>query len=79
MKFSTTYHPQTDGQSERAIQILEDMLRVCMIEFKGLWEDYLHLAEFSCKNSDEVSIKMAPLEALYGRKMQVTVMLGQSR
>jgi len=68
LKFSTSYHPQTDGQSERTIQILEDMLRACMIEFKGSWEDYLHLAEFSYNNSYQASIKMAPFEALYGRK-----------
>jgi len=68
LKFSTSYHPQTDGQSERTIQILEDMLRACMIEFKGSWEDHLHLAEFSYNNSYQASIKMAPFEALYGRK-----------
>jgi len=68
LKFSTAYHPQTDGQSERTIQILEDMLRACMIEFRGSWEDHLHLAEFSYNNSYQASIKMAPFEALYGRK-----------
>jgi len=68
LKFSTSYHPQTDGQSERTIQILEDMLRACMIEFKGSWEDYIHLVEFSYNNSYQASIKMAPFEALYGRK-----------
>jgi len=68
LKFSTAYHPQTDGQSERTIQILEDMLRACMIEFGGSWEDHLHLAEFSYNNSYQASIKMAPFEALYGRK-----------
>ena len=68
MKFSTSYHPQIDGQSERTIQILEDMLRACMIEFKGSWEDYIHLVEFSYNNSYQASIKMAPFEALYGRK-----------
>lgn len=68
LKFSTSFHPQTDGQSERTIQILEDMLRACILDFKGSWEDYLHLAEFSYNNSYQASIKMPPFEALYGRK-----------
>jgi len=62
LKFNTSYHPQTDGQSEseRIIQILEDMLRVCMIEIKGLCEDYLHPTKFSYNNSYQASINMAP-------------------
>jgi len=68
LKFSTSYHPQIDGQSERTIKILEDMLRTCMIELKRSWEDHLHLADFSCNNSYQASIKMAPFEALCGRK-----------
>jgi len=68
LKFSTSYHLGTDGQSERTIQILEDMLRACMIDFKGSWEGHLHLAEFSYNNSYQASIKMAPFEALYGRR-----------
>ena len=68
LKFSTSYHPQTDMQSERTIQIIEDMLRVCTIEIKGLWEDYLHLAKFSYNNSYKASIKMVPFEALSSRK-----------
>jgi len=51
LKFSTSYHPETDRQSERTIHILEDMLRACMIDFKGSWEDNLYLAEFSYNNS----------------------------
>jgi len=66
-KFSTSYHPEIEGQSERTIQILEDMLRTCMIDSKGSWEDYLHLAEFSYNNSYQASIKIAPFEAPYGR------------
>ncbi|KAK5775706.1 hypothetical protein PVK06_043638 [Gossypium arboreum] len=58
----------TDGQSERVIQILEDMLRGCVIEFQGSWEDYLSLAEFVYNNSHQYSIQMAPYEALYGRR-----------
>ena len=68
LKFSTAYHPQTDGQTERTIQILEDMLRACVIEFKGSWIHHLPLAEFSYNNSYHASIQMAPYEALYGRK-----------
>ena len=64
---STAYHPQTDGQSERVIQILEDMLRSCVLEFGEHWEEYLHLCEFSYNNSYQTSIGMAPFEALYGR------------
>ena len=68
LKFSTFYHPETDRQSKRTIQILEDMLRACMIDFKGSWEDHLHLVEFSYNIIYQASIKMTPLEALYGRK-----------
>ncbi|KAG8474462.1 hypothetical protein CXB51_031417 [Gossypium anomalum] len=68
LHFSTAFHPQTDGQSERIIQILEDMLRCCILEFGGSWERYLPLIEFAYNNSFQSSIKMAPYEALYGRK-----------
>ena len=68
LSFSTAYHPQTDGQSERTIQILEDMLRACVLDFKGSWEDHLHLVEFSYNNSFQASIGMAPYAALYGRR-----------
>ncbi|KAK5773358.1 hypothetical protein PVK06_049664 [Gossypium arboreum] len=68
LHFSTAFHPQTDGQSERIIQILEDMLRCCILEFGGTWERYLPLIEFAYNNSFQSSIKMAPYEALYGRK-----------
>ena len=65
--FSTAFHPQTDGQSERTIQILEDMLRACVLDFGGSWEKHLPLVEFAYNNSFQVSIGMAPYEALYGR------------
>ncbi|GMI66048.1 hypothetical protein HRI_000274100 [Hibiscus trionum] len=68
LHFSTSYHPQSDGQSERVIQILEDMLRCCVIEFQGSWEKHLPLVEFAYNNSYQASIQMAPYEALYGRK-----------
>ena len=68
LDMSTTYHPQTDGQSERTIQTLEDMLRACVIDFGNSWEKHLPLVEFSYNNSYHTSIQAAPFEALYGRK-----------
>ncbi|KAJ9567114.1 hypothetical protein OSB04_003080 [Centaurea solstitialis] len=65
---STDYHPQTDGQTERTIQTLEDMLRACVLEFGGSWDDHLPLVEFSYNNSYHTSIQCTPYEALYGRK-----------
>ncbi|RVW33107.1 Transposon Ty3-I Gag-Pol polyprotein [Vitis vinifera] len=67
LNFSTAFHPQTDGQSERVIQILEDMLRACVLDFGGNWADYLPLVEFAYNNSYQSSIGMTPYEALYGR------------
>ena len=64
---STAFHPQTDGQSERTIQILEDMLRACVLDLKGSWEEHLPLIEFAYNNSYQASIQMVPYEALYGR------------
>ncbi|WOH03791.1 hypothetical protein DCAR_0623191 [Daucus carota subsp. sativus] len=68
LNFSTAFHPQTDGQSERTIQTLEEMLRACVIEFKGSWDEYIALMEFAYNNHFHSSIGMAPYEALYGRK-----------
>ncbi|WP_163014109.1 DDE-type integrase/transposase/recombinase, partial [Streptomyces sp. S1] len=68
LTFSTAFHPQTDGQSERTIQTLEDMLRACVMDFKGTWDKKLPLIEFSYNNSFQASIGMAPYEALYGRR-----------
>jgi hypothetical protein len=68
LNFSTTYHPQTDGQSERTIQTLKDMLRLCVLDFKWSWIRYLPLVEFAYNNSFQATIGMAPYEALYGRK-----------
>ncbi|GJY87854.1 putative reverse transcriptase domain-containing protein [Tanacetum coccineum] len=70
---STDYHPQTDGQSECAIQTLEDMLKACVIDFGGSWDDHLPLAEFSYNNSYHSSIRCAPFEALYERKCRSPV------
>ncbi|GJZ32606.1 putative reverse transcriptase domain-containing protein [Tanacetum coccineum] len=68
LDMSTTYHPKTDGQSERTIQTLEDMLRACVIDFGKYWERHLPLVEFSYNNSYHASIKAASFEALYGQK-----------
>ena len=73
LKFSTTFHPQIDGQSERLIQVLEDMLRGYVIEFSGSWDRYIPLMEFAYNNSFQLSIGMAPYEALYGRKCRTPV------
>lgn len=56
MNFSTTFHPQTDEQSKRIIQILDDMLRACVMDFEGSWEEHLPLAEFAYNNSYHASI-----------------------
>ncbi|GKA04765.1 putative reverse transcriptase domain-containing protein [Tanacetum coccineum] len=68
LDMSTAYHPETDGQSERTIQTLEDMLRACVIDFGKGWDRHLPLIEFSYNNSYHTSIKAAPFEELYGRK-----------
>ncbi|GJT12115.1 putative reverse transcriptase domain-containing protein [Tanacetum coccineum] len=73
LHMSTTYHPKTDGQSERTIQTLKDMLRACVIDFGKGWERHLPLVEFSYNNSYHASIKAAPFEALYGRKCRSPV------
>ncbi|XP_042441294.1 uncharacterized protein LOC122026626 [Zingiber officinale] len=67
LRFSTAFHPQTDWQSERTIQTLEDLLRSIVMDFGGSWEDHLHLVEFAYNNSYHSAIQMAPFEALYGR------------
>ena len=67
LSMSTAFHPQTDGQSEQTIKILEDMLRACVSDLKGSWDEHLPLVEFAYNNSYQASIQMAPYEALYGR------------
>ncbi|GKC34707.1 putative reverse transcriptase domain-containing protein [Tanacetum coccineum] len=73
LDMSNAYHPQTDRQSERTIQTLEDMLRACVIDFGNGWVRHLPLVEFSYNNSYHASIKAAPFEALYGRKCRSPV------
>jgi hypothetical protein len=68
LRFSTAYHPQTDGQTERTNQVLEDMLRACAIQYGTSWDKCLPYAEFSYNNSYQASLKKSPFEALYGRK-----------
>ena len=67
LTMSIAFHPQTDGQSERTIQVLEDMLRACVLDHQGSWVEHLPLVEFTYNNSYQASIQMAPYEALYGR------------
>ncbi|GJX15183.1 putative reverse transcriptase domain-containing protein [Tanacetum coccineum] len=74
LDMSTAYHPETDGQSERTIQTLEDMLRSCVFDFRKGWERHLPLVEFSYNNSYHASIMATPFEALYGRKCRSPVL-----
>nr|GFA08256.1 putative reverse transcriptase domain-containing protein [Tanacetum cinerariifolium] len=73
LDMSTAYHPEIDGQSERTIQTLEDMLRACAIDFGKGWFNHLPLVKFSYNNSYHATIKAAPFEALYGRKCRSPV------
>jgi transposase InsO family protein len=68
LNFSTTYHPHSDGQIERFNRVIEDMLRMYLMDKPSKWEDYLHLVEFSYNNGYQYSMKMSPFEALYCRK-----------
>ncbi|KAL0562076.1 hypothetical protein IC582_002531 [Cucumis melo] len=77
LDFSTAFHPQTDGQTERLNQVLEDMLRACALEFPGSWDSHLHLMEFSYNNSYQATIGMAPFEALYGKCCRSPVCWGE--
>ncbi|GJT80292.1 putative reverse transcriptase domain-containing protein [Tanacetum coccineum] len=79
LDMSTAYHPQTDGQSERTIHTLEDMLRACVLDFGGSWDVHLPLVEFSYNNSYHSSVRCAPFEALYGRKCCSPIMWAEVR
>jgi hypothetical protein len=72
--YSTAFHPQTDGQTERVNQILEDLLRACVLTYGSDWEKSLSYAEFSYNNSYQASLKMSPFEALYGRRCRTPLM-----
>jgi hypothetical protein len=75
---SSAYHPQTDGQTERVNQILENMLRACVLHYGKDWDKCLSLAEFSYNNSYQSSLKMAPFEALYGRRCRTPLNWSQA-
>jgi transposase InsO family protein len=68
LRFSSAYHPQTDGQTERVNQILEDMLRACALQYGRRWDQRLSYAEFSYNNSYQESLNMASFEMPYGRR-----------
>jgi transposase InsO family protein len=74
LDFSSAYHPQTHGQTERVNQILEDMLRACILTYGKDWEQSLPYAEFSYNNGYQASLGMSPFEALYGRKCRTPLM-----
>jgi hypothetical protein len=78
LNFSSTYHPQMDGQIERTNQILEDMLRACALKYGKSWDKSLLYVEFSYNNSYQASIKMAPYEALYGRQCRTPLFWSQT-
>ena len=73
MKFSTAFYPQTDGQSERTIQVLEDMLRASDLDFSRNWDKQVSLMKFSYNNSYQSSLDMAPFKALYGRRCRTPI------
>jgi len=73
LRMSSAYHPQTDGQSKRTIQSLEDLLRICLLDHQGTWSDMLPLVEFTYNNNYHSSIGMAPYEALYGRRCRTSL------
>jgi hypothetical protein len=75
---SSAYHPQTDGQTERVNQILENMLRACVIHYDKSWDKCLPLAEFSYNNSYQASLKMAPFVALYGQRCRTLLSWSQT-
>jgi hypothetical protein len=75
---SSAYHPQTDGQTKRVNQILEDMLRACIIHYGTSWDKCLALAEFSYNNSYQSSLQMSPFEALYGHRCQTPLSLSET-
>jgi hypothetical protein len=77
LNFSSAYHPQTDSQTERTNQILEDMLRTCALQDLSRWDKRLSYAEFSYNNSYQASLKMSPFQALYGRSCRTPLQWDQ--
>jgi hypothetical protein len=78
LNFSSAYHPQMDGQTERTNQVLEDMLRACALKHGRSWDKSLPYAEFLYNNSYQASLKMAPFEALYGQKYRTPLYWNQT-
>jgi hypothetical protein len=68
LNLNTTYHLESDGKTERTNKIIEDIVRMCVMDQSSKWEDYIHLVEFDYNNGYQASLKMSPFEALYGRK-----------
>jgi hypothetical protein len=79
LNFSSAYHRQADGQTERTNQVLENMLRACPLKYGKSWDKSLPYAEFSYNNSYQVSLKTAPFEALYGQKYRTPLYWNQTR
>jgi transposase InsO family protein len=73
LNFSRAYHPELDEQTERTNRIIQDMLRMYVMDQPSKWEDYLHLVEFAYNNGYQASLKMSPFEALYGKKCNTPV------
>jgi len=73
LNFSMTYNPQTYGQIERVNQVLEDMLRMYVMDKPSKWDDYLHLVEFSYNNGHQASLVMSLFEDLYNKKCKTLV------
>jgi transposase InsO family protein len=73
MNFITTYHPRSYGKTERVKQVIEDMLRMYVMDKPSKWEDYLQLVEFAYNNGYQASLKMSPFEYFYGRKCNTPV------
>jgi hypothetical protein len=73
LNFNTTYHPEFDGKIEWVNQVIEDILRMCVMDKASKWEDYLHFVEFSYNNGYQESLNMSSFEALYGRKCNTPV------
>jgi transposase InsO family protein len=79
LRFSSAYHPQTDGQTERVNQILEDMLRACALQYGRSWDKSLSYAEFSYKNSYQESLKISLFEMVYGRRCRSPLFCSEAR
>jgi hypothetical protein len=73
LNFSTAYHLDSDGQTERVNRVIEDILRMYVMDKPSRWEDYLYLVEFAYNNGYHASLKMSPFKALYGRKCNTPV------